>query len=100
MTAYLIGQIQIEDGDTYQQYVDGFLPIFENFKGEILAADDACETVEGNWYGSRTVIIKFSDKDELKRWYNSPEYQQLAQLRFKSATSNLVIAEGFEMPAD
>ncbi|NQV21442.1 MAG: DUF1330 domain-containing protein [Rhodospirillales bacterium] len=99
MTVYLVGQIQIKDEDTYQQYVDGFFPIFQNFKGEILAVDDNCETVEGDWQGARTVIIKFPDKDELKRWYNSPEYQELVQLRLKSSSGNLIIAEGFEMPA-
>jgi uncharacterized protein (DUF1330 family) len=99
MVVYLVGQIQIEDQDTYKQYVDGFLPIFQNFKGKVLAVDDDCEVVEGDWKGARTVIISFPDRDELKRWYNSAEYQDLVQLRFKSSQGNLIIADGFEMPA-
>jgi uncharacterized protein (DUF1330 family) len=96
MVAYVVAQIKIDDGDTYQKYIDGFLPIFGDYKGEILAADDATETLEGEWFGSRTVIIKFPDRDELLRWYKSPEYQELMQFRLQASEGNLVIAEGFE----
>jgi len=99
MTVYLVAQIQIEDPDTYQQYVDGFPPIFENFKGEVLAVDDDTETLEGNWSGNRTVILSFPDREELMRWYNSAEYQDLMQLRTQASTGNIVIADAFEMPA-
>ena len=29
-------------------------------------------------------------------WYKSPAYQSIAQHRFKAATSNLILAHGFE----
>ena len=98
MTAYLVAQIEIKDPDTYQQYADGFLPIFGNYKGEVIVVDDNCETLEGKWDGSRTVIIKFPDKEELLRWYNSPEYQKLMQLRLKASNGNVIMMEGFEVP--
>ena len=99
MTTYLVAQIQINDTDTYQKYVDGFQPIFEKYQGEILAVDDVCETLEGNWDGNRTVILKFPDKEHLVRWYNSPEYQELMKIRQKASSGNLVIAEGVELTA-
>jgi len=99
VTAYLVAQIHINDRETYKQYADGFMPIFEKYKGEVLSVDDVCETLEGNWDGNRTVILGFPDKEHLLNWYNSAEYQELMQSRLKASTGNIVIAEGFVSPA-
>lgn len=99
MAAYLIGQIEIHDQEEYGKYTDGILPQFEQFNIEVLVADDNAELIEGEWKTCRTVVLKFESKDELNRWYNSPEYQGIIQHRIKATTSNIISAEGFEMPA-
>lgn len=99
MAAYLVGQIEIHDPAEYTKYLDGLAPMFGLFEMEVLVADDNAEIIEGEWKTCRTIVLKFSSKEELHRWYNSPEYKSVIQHRLDSTTSNVVAADGFVMPA-
>ena len=94
MPVYLVAQIQIEDRDEYGKYESGLLEVFSKYSGEILAVDEAVKTLEGQWPFTRTVIIRFPDEEEAQRWYNSNEYQSLAQHRFRSAKTNAALVRG------
>jgi len=52
------------------------------------------EVLEGDWTPKRLVILEFPDVATLKAWYHSPEYQELLELRKRTATSDFVIVEG------
>src|SRR5215831_593436 len=41
--------------------------------------------LEGQWPYTRTVVIRFSDESQAKRWYESDQYQTLAQHRLRAA---------------
>ncbi|NQV20808.1 MAG: DUF1330 domain-containing protein [Rhodospirillales bacterium] len=99
MAAYLVGQIEIHDSAEYTKYLDGLFPLLSQFDMEVLVADDNAQVVEGKWKTCRTVVIKFPSHEELRRWYDSPEYQAIIQHRFNSTTSNIIAADGFVMPA-
>ena len=92
--AYLIAQIRIDDRDTYRQYETGFMEIFSKYAGEIVAVDEAVDVLEGAWPYTRTVVLRFPSVEEARRWYDSPEYQALAQHRFRASSANLVLAQG------
>ena len=96
MSVYLIAQIEIHDREEYDKYQEGFLEIFSKYQGEILVVEENHTVIEGAWPFTRTVVIRFPDEDEAKRWYESPEYQKLAQHRFKASTSNIIMANGFD----
>jgi uncharacterized protein (DUF1330 family) len=98
MSVYFLGQVQIEDPNEYQKYLQGFFPILEKFHGVFLAGGDNTEVIEGEWYSSRSIIIQFANRDEAMNWHDSPEYQRLAEHRWKSTTSNLVLVRGWEDP--
>ncbi len=83
MSVYLIAQIEIHDREEYDKYQEGFLEIFTKYKGEILVVEESPTVLEGEWQYTRTVLLRFSDEDEAKRWYESPEYQKLPQHRFQ-----------------
>lgn len=95
MTVYLVAQLKIEDRDEYSVYEAGFLGVFGKFGGEVLAVDDAVSCIEGEWPYSRTVLLRFPDADEARRWYDSPEYQELVQHRFRAADANFAMVQGF-----
>lgn len=40
------------------------------------------------------VVLEFPDFDQAKAWYESPQYQEAAQLRFKGARYRVMIADG------
>jgi uncharacterized protein (DUF1330 family) len=98
MPAYLIGQVTIHDPATYEKYLAGFMEAFAPFDGRVLVAAEEVEVLEGTWPRTRTVVLEFPSMGHAKRWYESPNYQSIVQHRFKAATSNLVLAEGFEGP--
>ena len=98
MPAYLIGQVTIHDSAEYDKYVAGFMDAFAPFDGRVLVATEDVEVLEGAWPGTRTVVLEFPSMAHAKRGYESPNYQAIAQHRFKAATANLVLAGGFEAP--
>ena len=50
--------------------------------------------LEGDWHPKRIAIIEFDDFDAAKRWYESPEYQEVKKLREGAATLRLVAVQG------
>ena len=96
MPAYIVGQVTIHDLTEYNKYLAGFFEAFAPFEGRVLVASDQVEVIEGQWPKTRTVVLEFPSMDHAKRWYNSPDYQALAQHRFKAAISNIILAEGWK----
>ncbi|MFQ5668033.1 MAG: DUF1330 domain-containing protein [Candidatus Binatia bacterium] len=98
MPVYIIAQIDIHDREEYGKYQEGFLAIFARYKGELLVVSEEPVVVEGEWPFTRTVLIRFPSAEEARRWYGSPEYQALAQHRFRAAKANAVLVEGLPSP--
>jgi len=94
MACYLIAQINVRDREGYKRYLDGFDEVFKDYKGIIMAADNDPVVLEGEWPYMRTVLIRFPDADEAKRWYESPEYRELAEVRRAASDSNIVLVQG------
>ena len=94
MSIYLIAQLQIHDRERYSKYSGGFMEIFERYGGTILAVDESVEPLEGEWDFTRTVLLEFPSEAQARQWYQSPEYQALAQHRFASADANVVMVKG------
>jgi uncharacterized protein (DUF1330 family) len=95
MPAYIVAQITIHDRAEYGRYEAGFMSVWEKFQGEFLAVSENPVIVEGQWPCTRTVLLRFPSEAEARRWYESPEYQAIAQHRFRASTGNAVIIEGY-----
>ncbi len=95
MSVFVVAQIHIHDRTTYGKYEAGFGAIFERYEGTLLSVDDAPEVLEGDWPESRTVIIGFPSKAEAKRWFNSAEYQALAEHRKAASVGHIALVNGF-----
>ena len=98
MAAYLIFTHKVTDADTLN---NNYLPKAVETRGpyapEILVVDENIEVIEGNSGDTRTVVLKFKDKDEARRWYNSPEYQAIVNLRLDSIEgARAVLCDEFE----
>jgi uncharacterized protein (DUF1330 family) len=94
MSSYFLAQLKIHDPQRYEKYLEGFNEIFAKYKGKVIAADDGPTVLEGEWSYSRVVIIQFPNENELKRWYESREYQTLAKYRIKSSQADVIIIKG------
>jgi uncharacterized protein (DUF1330 family) len=96
MPAYIIGQVTVHDPVEFGKYLSNFMPLFTSFSGRVLVSSEDTEVIEGQWPRTRTIVFEFPTKDHAKRWYDSEEYQMLAKHRFKAATANIVLVNGFE----
>lgn len=96
MAVYLVAQIEITDTKRYAQYGAGFLEIFSRYDGKLLSVDEAPAELEGSWPFTRTVLIEFPSETQARAWYDSAEYQALAQHRYASSAANIVIIKGFQ----
>jgi uncharacterized protein (DUF1330 family) len=95
MAVYLVAQITIHDREEYGIYEAGFLEVFAQFEGELLAVSEEPTVIEGQWPCTRTVLMRFPSAEEARRWYASPQYQAIAEHRFRASTGNAVVVEEF-----
>lgn len=93
MSAYFVANIRIHDEAEYEKYLQSVDGVFSNFNGRYLAVDKAPEVIEGNWNYSRLVLIEFPDKESLRNWYYSSEYQKILKHRLSAADCDSIIIE-------
>lgn len=98
MSVYVVAQIRIHDREAYARYELGFMEIFAQYGGEMLAVDEAPVTLEGQWNHTRTVIIRFNSSVDARAWYDSDAYQELARHRWDGSAADIAIVGG--LPAE
>lgn len=96
MSAYFVAQITIHDEREYGKYLAACERVFENFNGEYLAVDTNPQILEGEWLHQRLVIIRFPSAEDLKKWYNSPAYQEILKFRLAGARCDSLLVHGKE----
>lgn len=85
MPVLFIVQEEIHDADAMGPYAAA-AALAPN-GGRLVAVDDAPLVVEGDWHGSRTVILEFEDEAAFRAWYDSPEYQAAVKIRLDATDS-------------
>lgn len=94
MSYYFVAQIRITDEIEYQKYLDNAEDIFRKYKGEYLSVDNNLQIVEGCWNYTRTVLIRFNNKNDFDEWYNSKDYQDILKHRLKAADCDTILIKG------
>ena len=94
MPAYIIALEVINDREEFEKYRKGVRGSLDKYKGQVLVSSEDVEVIEGEWPHTKTVVIRFSSVEEAKRWYESPEYQEAVQHRFRAAVTQLIVVEG------
>jgi len=94
MAAYLICDINVHDAAMFDRYRAAVPPFVAKHGGEYLVRGGPVEVAEGDWSPQRCVLIRFPDRAAVRAFLDDPEYEPVAELRFRSANSNLIIAEG------
>jgi uncharacterized protein (DUF1330 family) len=81
MSAYVIVEFTVKDPDVYRgKYAGNAGKTAKEYGAEILANSN-WEILDGAPMLSSGVIVQFPDHETALRWYNSPEYQQLIEVR-------------------
>lgn len=96
---YAIVTVAIHDQVGMDAYVQEALPTVLQSGGRPIVVQDNPEVIEGQWHGSRTVVLEFDSVEAVRAWYRSPEYQSVIGQRHAAADANAVFVGGFEMPS-
>jgi uncharacterized protein (DUF1330 family) len=92
--AFLIAEIKVNDPDGYKAYVAKVPAVTDAFGGRFIVRGGKTESIEGAEPAGRVAIIQFRSMEELKRYWNSPAYQEIAPIRLKTAISRIYFVEG------
>ncbi|MFN2646266.1 MAG: DUF1330 domain-containing protein [Burkholderiales bacterium] len=94
MAAYVIGEIEVTDQATYDEYRKEVLATIEKHGGRFAVRGGRVEPLEGGWSPKRVVLLEFPNMEKLLGWYRSPEYAPLIKLRQKGSRGKLIAVEG------
>ena len=92
---YWIAHIDVKDPAAYKPYLETAKPTYEKYGAKFLVRGGKSEQVDGNIIGGRRhVVIEFPSYEAAQAAYNDPEYQEVAKIRHRTATSTIIIVEG------
>ena len=95
---YVIMTEAIRDQAGMDAYGSACVPSMMEASARPLVVDAAPQVLEGEWHGTRTVIVEFESVEAARAWYESDAYATAKPLRHAAADTNAVIVAGFDMP--
>jgi len=98
MAAYLLAEARVGDAVAYETYKLLAQAAIARYGGRYLARGGRSEVLEGNWTPpQRLVIVEFDSLEQVKRFYDSPEYQAARAARQGVAEMNMLVVEGLPL---
>ena len=94
MAAYVFGEIEVTDPATYEEYRRQVLPVVTKYGGKFIVRGGRVEALEGGWAPRRFVALEFPSMEQAQKWYRSPEYAPLIELRRKASRGKLILLDG------
>ena len=94
MAAYVIGEIEVTDPALYEEYRKQVMAVVTKYGGRFIVRGGRVETLEGGWAPKRFVALEFPTMEQAQKWYRSPEYAPLIELRKKASRGKLILVEG------
>ncbi len=95
MPAYVIGEVEIRDPESYKDYAKIAQATIAQYGGRYLVRGGAVEPKEGGWTPSRVVVLEFPSMEQARKWYQSPEYAPGLAIRHRTAASKLIFVDGY-----
>lgn len=90
MTAYIISRVSISDSDAMQDYMADAPESVYAYGGRYLVRTGDIEALEGEAAYERVVVVEFPDKEKALAWYNSEDYREMRDLRWRSADAHII----------
>ena len=94
MPVYAVAHVHsVEFGPDIVEYLQRIDATLEPFGGRFLVHGGDVEVIEGQW-GRDLIVIEFPDRERMRAWYRSPDYQEILPLRTKHMAADVVFADG------
>jgi uncharacterized protein (DUF1330 family) len=94
MPAYMIVEAEITDMARFRAYAERNPELVARHGGRYLAMRTLSEPLEGDWGGLRVVLSEWPDMDAARRYWNSPEYAALKELRSGTGRFRVILVDG------
>lgn len=100
MKAAVIVDIEITNVDRYKEYIERITPTVTQRGGKYIVRGGSPETLDGDWYSSRIVVMEFPSRDIAKQWLNDPEIEDIHNMRrSNSKLCNMIVCDMIQ-PSD
>lgn len=94
---FVVVDVQIDDPETYGEYMKLARPLVEKAGGEYLARGGDLKIYEGDYFAPRRlVLLRFPSKEKYEAFYYSEEYQKVRDIRLPAGDMIMIGVEGFE----
>jgi uncharacterized protein (DUF1330 family) len=94
VAGYVIAIVDVTNAEDYQDYARKVPATIAKYGGRYLVRAGKMELREGEWPGSRTVILEFPSLARALEWYDSPEYRPLRPIRQANSIARIAFFEG------
>ena len=94
MTAYMIVEVETTDEPLMAEYRTHTPGLVAKFGGKFIVRGGKTRSLEGGWKPARVVVLEFPDYASAERFYDSPEYKPVLDMRLKAGNSKAIIVDG------
>jgi len=94
MPAYILVDVTITDPEEYEAYKKLTPASIAAYNGKFIVRGGATEMLEGEWPHGRIVILEFLSAGDAKAWWSSQEYAPAKAIRYRAATTKMILVEG------
>ncbi|MCR5868509.1 MAG: DUF1330 domain-containing protein [Aquincola tertiaricarbonis] len=91
MSALVLIDLDIRNEQDMAKYEDAAIALLAQHGARPIVRDLKPVPYEGEWTPNFLVVLEFPSKEAVRRFYDSPEYEPLKQMRFKAAKSNGIV---------
>ena len=94
MAAYLVVEAVITDREKFMAYAQRVPELVARFGGEYIVLGGTQEALEGDWGDVRLVVHRWPDMASARRFWNSPDYAEVRELREGAGEFRVMLLEG------
>jgi uncharacterized protein (DUF1330 family) len=100
MSAYVLVEFTVKDPDAYREkYAPVAGQTAKEHGGEVVAAGN-WEVLHGDGSLTSGALVRFPARETALSWYNSPEYQQLIDVRSVAMDARFSVLDGLPAPTE
>jgi uncharacterized protein (DUF1330 family) len=93
MSVYVFALLNVENEEGYKEYTALSPACIAKYGGRFFFRNGPREYLEGAEIDSRIVMLQFDSKEQVQRWYDSPEYTEAKKIRMANSTGSLFMFE-------
>ncbi len=91
---YLVAEFEVTDTEEFEKYRAHVGAISASFGGTYVVRRATPEVLDGEWTPKRFVVIAFDSPEQVRAFYDSPEYRAILPHRLASTKGHVLLVTG------